>query len=168
MCIETIKKVLVPVWYKESMIGLSIGKSGSNFAESEKKEFKKKLFEAIERLRRRVDEENLSNANIRKEIKKLSTETDASIGQAQKVINVYLKYYCILYSKPLEELDCPLDKSIMGKYKDENHRPVLLKDLMDFGEYERWQELLREKGHGVRLKPDIECYDQNRIREFLE
>jgi len=37
-------------------------------------------------------------------------KTGLAVGLCQKVINVYLKYYCILKNKRklLEELDCPL------------------------------------------------------------
>jgi len=160
----------VPVWYKESMIGRSIGKSGSKLRKEQKREFKKKLCEAIEKLVRQVDSENLCNRNIREEIKKLANTTAVTIGQAQKVINVYLKYYCILCDKPLEELDCPLDSGIMKKHKNANYRPTLLKDMTEekFDEYEGWQEHLRKVGQGIRIKPDIDCYDKNRIKKFLK
>ena len=165
--IETIKKVLVPVWYKESQMGRSLIWNLQWLNPRRWRIFKNKLFEAIERLRRRVDDGNLSNEDIRKEIEKLSEETGASIGQSQKVINVYLKVYCALHGGPIEELDCPLDSGVMRRYKDENHRPVSLKGMKDFNEYEKWQAHLKEE-EGIRLRADTKCYDQKRIDDFLE
>jgi histone H3/H4 len=133
-----------------------------------KQAFKRALFSAINRLRKKADRKTLKNEDIRKEIKELARKTGASVGQSQKGINVYLKYYCILTNKPkkiIRELDCPLDSTIISKF-GKGQEKIRLKD-MRFTSYMKFQNRLEKEGNGIRLKPDIEIYDKKRIKKFL-
>lgn len=159
---KTIKEVLIPMFYKESQIGRSVGKNNIKF--------KRKLFDTIIKLIVKADNLKLENKHIRNAIKNLSEETDVSIGQAQKVINVYLKYYCILTDKPsyiIKELDCPLDSKIMSGFDKNKPKNYRLKNFKNFNDYVSWQNYLEFKGNGIRLKADIIAYDKERINSFF-
>lgn len=163
---EIVKQVLTPMFYKETQLGRSLGKKDKEF----KNALKNALFISINKLREKADNGTLKNEEIRKEIKELSEKTGVTIGQSQKVINVYLKYYCILTNKPEEiirELDCPLDSGIINKFGKGYEKLIRLKD-MGFNSYVEFQNRLEKEGNGIRLKPDIEIYDKKRIKEFLD
>jgi len=159
---KIVRKSLIPMFYKEAQLGRSIGRKNIKF--------KKELYKGISRLLKKLDNHSLTNQHIRNEIKRISKSSHVTIGQAQKAINVYLKYYCILTSKSqkvIKELDCPLDSSIMKTFKTKSLKKQHLKNMKDFNEYEKWQKHLYEKGSGIRLQPDIKTYDKKRIKKFL-
>ena len=111
---ELIKGTLIPLFSSASQLGRSFGK------DKRPNNFNKELVKSINHLRRKVDKNTIKNRDIRNNIKKLSNITGASIGQSQKVINVYLKYYCLTKDCPVEvikELDCPLDSNTIKKSK---------------------------------------------------
>jgi len=106
------------------------------------------------------------------------------------VINVYMKYYCILREQTdlLTELDCPLDSGITKEIwdtlssQDKSELKKLLPSALplsyaysffsrliniNYPLYEFLQRCLEKMGNGVRIKPDIEIYDKRRIKEFL-
>jgi len=159
---EVMRQVLVPMFCKETQLGRSL--------RSNKLAFNKQLLNSIMELANKADDLTLRNEDIRARIRQISKDNEVSIGQAQKVINVYLKYYCILRQKPeevLKELDCPLDSQIMTKFKTKGVRRTSLKNMTEFSNYVAWQEHLEREGNGIRLKPDIETYDMGRINSFL-
>lgn len=171
---ETVKQVMVPMFYKEAQMGRSIGRGAQTF--------KRELFNSIMTLRCKVDDGTLKNQNIRREIRELAKRTSVSVGQAQKVINVYLKYYCLLrdITNLIVELDCPVDSgiikavlnqpSIKGKHGPKSfanlHGATRLKNI-DYPTYIFLQERLENMGSGVRLQRDIQSYDKKRIENFL-
>jgi len=107
---------------------------------------------------------------LEKKIGEISKNASASIGQTQKIINVYLKYYCILSRKPpeiIKELDCPLDSQIMTKYKTPYLTKTSLREMTEISWYVAWQKRLEFIGNGVRLSPDIKTYDKQRIEKFF-
>lgn len=159
---EIVRQVLIPMFYKETQLGRSIRKNNL--------EFKKKLFDAALELADKADNGTLRNEDIRKKIMAISSTTGVSIGQAQKVINVFLKYYCILTQKPdaiIEELDCPLDSQIMSKFKTKGIKRTSLRKMNKIKDYIAWQNHLKKTGQGIRLRPDIQAYDRERIRLFF-
>lgn len=157
------KDILVASFINESQVGRSISSSkrdGQN--DVDKKDFNQNLLKSIKELRKLVDNRTIKTTDIRNEIKSLSNKTGASIGQSQKVINVYLKYYCLLLDKPLniiKELDCPLDSITM-----ENKQQM--KNIISMKEYVEWQRKF-EENYGVRLFRDEE-YDLNRLKNTFE
>jgi hypothetical protein len=162
---EIVRQVLIPMFSKESQVGRSLKGKSKKF----KQAFNRVLFNAIGKLRKKVDRGTLKNEDIRREIKELAKKTGTSVGQSQKAINVYLKYYCILTNKPIEiirELDCPIDRAIISKFGKGKEKMIRLKN-MDFKSYLELQNRLEKEGNGIRLKPDIEIYDKKRIKEFL-
>ena len=104
--LEIVKQVMIPAFYNESQMGRSL--------RSNNKLVKKVLFETIMGLLKKVDNNTLRNHDIREGIKYVAQKADVSVGQSQKVINVYLKYYCILHGDEhlIKELDCPLGSII--------------------------------------------------------
>jgi len=164
---EVVRKVLIPMFYKETQLARSF----RNISNDEKQEFKKELFTTILNLADKVDANSLQNSHIREAIKTLSDNTSGTVGQAQKVINVYLKYYAILTGKQialLRELDCPLDSKVMSRYERQlGLRRMSLLKMDDFHTYETWQNGLEKTGRGLRISPDLQTYDPDRIRGYL-
>ena len=177
--LEIIKKVFIPGFYKETLLSRSITWLKKEFNEFDERVFKKEVFNAITDLYKKADECKLKNTDIRKEIKKIQKKSKSSIGQSQKIINVYLKYYCILREKwnSIEELDCPLDSQIMGKYSKKEYTEKTGKKVkktalykMDWKNYENWQDHLDKIAKlekKVRIYLDIETYDKDSIDNFL-
>lgn len=69
------------------------------------------------KLCKNINDGTLKNDDIRKSIKNISKVLKISYGQAQKGINVILKYcffICYPDSQVGSELDCPLDSKILG------------------------------------------------------
>jgi hypothetical protein len=66
---------------------------------------------------KKLNDRTLTNANIRNSIKNISQVMKIPYGQAQKGINVILKY-CFFICHPDDhvglELDCPIDSKILG------------------------------------------------------
>ena len=159
---EIVRQVLIPMFYKETQLGRSIRKNNL--------EFKKKLFEETLELADKADKGTLKNEDIRKKIMEISSTTGVSVGQAQKVINVFLKYYCILTQKPdsiIEELDCPLDSQIMSRFKTKGLKRTSLRKMNKIKDYIAWQNHLKITGKGIRLRPDIQTYDKERLQIFF-
>jgi len=188
--IEIVKQVLVPMFHKESQLGRS-AKSNDDMA---KLVFKKRLFDTILSLVEKVETGALTNIDVRSGIRRLAEEADVTAGQAQKVINVYLKYYCVLRDKQslIKELDCPIDSGIVkhvwkqltpeDKVDIENRLSLAQHDVklnwiffseitrlneLDFLTYELLQKRLEEMGNGIRLLVDFEIYDKERIAKYL-
>jgi hypothetical protein len=160
---DVARQVMIPMFYKETQLGRSLRNPNS--------ELRKQLFDSILELANKADNGTLRNEVISRRIVEISNKWKVSIGQTQKLVNVYLKYYCILTKKPMEtieELDCPLDSRIMSKFQTRSLKRTSLKAMSEVDDYVSWQNLLKEKGNGIRLTPDIETYDKERIELFLE
>jgi hypothetical protein len=160
---EILRQVMIPMFYKETQLDRSLRDNNQ--------EFKKQVFSSCIELANKADSGTLKNEDIRNKIAEISDKAKVSVGQTQKILNVYLKYYCVLTKKPMEiikELDCPLDSQIMEKYKTTGLWKYALKELTDFSRYVAWQKRLEFMGNGVRLRPDIKTYDKNRIERFFE
>ena len=110
-----VKQVLVPIFYTEALLARSV----KQMDVTSKREFHKQLLDSILELVKKADNGTLTNHDVRGAIKELTEKTKVSVGQAQKVINVYLKYYCILKDKTnlLRELDCPIDSAIAKRVR---------------------------------------------------
>ena len=111
---------------------------------------------AIVVLTKKVDDNSIKNEDIRKAIIELR-KFCSSIGASQKVINVYLKFYCIISNKDdkiLQELDCPIDSEVIKYY---NLKKIRLINL-DLKEYKIMQEELRKR-EGMRIIAEIKAYD---------
>ena len=99
------------------MISRSVGKNIK--ANKSIKDFKVKVFEKIEILTNKMDTGTLTGENIIDSINNLSNEFGISFGQAQKPINVILKYHFYLTKNNNEHirkaLHCPIDSVILKK-----------------------------------------------------
>ena len=114
------QKSLYLIILNATMILRSIGRTfrkrpevNDESIEEEIKKFKQKVFEEIETLTNLMNNGNLLEENILKSIKRLSEEFGISFGQAQKPINVILKYHFLLTREENDpqkkELHCPID-----------------------------------------------------------
>jgi hypothetical protein len=131
-----------------------------------KKAFQKNAMGIVAGLIEKVDSNRLKNKDIRDAIIKLSIQSGfgKNIGAAQKVINVYLKYYCVVAGKDdnlLKELDCPIDSWVRQFYKLHN---LNLKD-MEMEDYEKMQRTLQDKCD-MRFLADIDPYDKRKVKEW--
>ena len=154
---ENFKDILVASFYKETQVNRSIHSSIRDGKIIDVNKYKNFLLNSIRRLRKLVDDFSIKNSDIRREIKELAEKTGVSIGQSQKVINVYLKVYCLLKDSSLEiikELDCPLDSTTMEKKQK-------MKNVLTMEDYINWQNKF-ERDFGIRLLRDNE-YDSNRM-----
>ena len=123
-----------------------------------KEAYRQNLKRLILRLIPKIDSNTIKNPDIRNAIKELSKKSGVSIGAAQKPINVYLKFYCVIQNKReeiLRELDCPIDSRIQIRNRLGG---IPLIDI-DYDIYVAMQDQL-EKKHGMRILADIKAYDE--------
>lgn len=103
--------------FNESMNVRMLGESFPLHGRAERiKKFKWLVFAELEHLCSRMKFESLQTSDIRKSIEHVSTAAGVSFGQAQKAINVLLKYHYFLHdaeSGAGAELDCPLDGLVL-------------------------------------------------------
>jgi len=128
---------------------------------NKKKPYKENLKRLIKELIEKVDNNSIKNNDIRASILELSEKVGISVGASQKVINVYLKFYCVLGNKPkaiIKELDCPIDSFVIkeNKLKKISLKNIFLKD------YTEMQNIL-EKRYGIRLLADVQAWDDKKI-----
>lgn len=154
------KDTLLVMLYGESQIGRSISAYDKKDNTFNKEKFKKIVLEETRRLGDMVDNKTLTNKAIRDAILDLSEKGGVTIGHAQKILNVYLKYYSLLTGSPPEiisELDCPLDGIIM------NHKERIM-NIQTFEKYLKYQD--RFEKNGIRLIEDKK-YDEQKISNFI-
>ena len=121
MDLKQTQKSLYIIIYNATMIGRSLGKTFKTNVDEEILMYKQSLFNEIEKLCNKMDNETLTNQEIINTIEKLSLKFNISFGQSQKAINVILKYHYLLFhnkSEPIKkELDCPLDSIVLKEIK---------------------------------------------------
>jgi len=134
-----------------TMILRSIGKT---FKKNGKEliDFKKRLFKELEDLTYKMDKGLLMETDIINSIRRLEKNFGISFGQAQKPINVVLKYHfygtCNMDSRIKSILHCPLDSKILkeiGCY--------LFLPHIDYKKYNEIQNLIATKAQS-RLEFD--------------
>jgi hypothetical protein len=106
------------------MISRSVGKTLKSInSKKTVKDFKRRVFREIESLTELMDNDKLSEKDIVNSIETLQKEFDISFGQAQKPINVLLKYHFYLTrnnnSTIKKILHCPIDSKILEELKEE-------------------------------------------------
>jgi len=111
------QKSVYLIIFNATMISRSVGKNIK--AGKSVKDFKVKVFEEIEVLTNKMDNCALTEKNIIDSIDTLSNEFGISFGQAQKPINVILKYHFYLTKSNDDHikkaLHCPIDSLILKK-----------------------------------------------------
>ncbi len=100
-----------------TMILRSVGRSFLADNRRQKlREYKQLVFAELEPLCSRMQQGLLQTNDIRESIERIRFQVDISFGQAQKAINVLVKYHYFLFhsNSPVgSQLDCPLDKIIL-------------------------------------------------------
>jgi len=99
-----------------TMILRTVGRSLRS--EDRLKEFKNKVFKELEGLFNKMEVGKLTDNDILHSIDKFCEQFGISFGQAQKAINVLLKYHYYMYEKYFDDcikiksvLHCPLDST---------------------------------------------------------
>ncbi len=125
------------ILFNASMILRSVSKSKSlgkklseNYKNRKIRIFRKETFSEFKKLIKKIDKNNLEQKHIHDSIKCISKNSHTSFGQAQKGLNVLLKYYChLIYhnkrKRIVKELDCPLDSFILK----ELHQSIFLNHM---------------------------------------
>lgn len=152
-------KLFVIEFSRASQLGRSISKN----KRKPKSGFREALVKTCLTLIKEMDDNELSNVKIRKEIKIMSMKYDVSYGQAQKVVNVCLKQYMFLTQKYefAKELDCPLDSTTMSEYKIFHNKMC----SVDESDYIQYQDLFDQRYNPRILKDEI--YDKQRICNYI-
>lgn len=139
--------------FNATMISRSVGKSIKG--KRDIKDFKVCVFKKLESLTGLMDNNELTEGDILQAIEKISNEFQISWGQAQKPINVILKYHFYLTRKDDNRtkkiLHCPLDSVIMQKINKEG---IWLTNI------QKTQYLEIQKDIGKLCFPRIEFDDQ--------
>jgi hypothetical protein len=150
MSLDIHQKSLYLIIFNATMISRSIGKS---IGKEKLAKFKIKFFQRIEKLISKLNSNILTEKNIKYSIRKLSTEFDISFGQAQKPVNVILKYHYYLNHQNNIELKkvlhCPIDSEILISI---GIKKALTK--IKEPEYFKIQKSIREKNNGDALSYD--------------
>ena len=123
MSLNIYQKSLYVSLFNSTMIGRSVGKKFKREYKSFK-DFKLAILEESENLICKMEKNNLAEKNIVDSLDKIVERFEISYGQAQKGINVILKYHYQLY-KNLKKyngkvLHCPLDSNILAELKIKN------------------------------------------------
>ena len=110
------QKSVYLILFNATMISRSVGKTLKARRHSTLGAFKIRVFQEIDRLTAEMDAGTLTESSIMGSIQSLSNEFGISIGQAQKPINVILKYHFYL-ARPEDKaikrvLHCPVDSVI--------------------------------------------------------
>lgn len=156
-------KLLIIEYNKASQLDRSF--SQTKLSRTKKVLFREKLLACCFFLMNKVDDETLTNNDIREKIRELTkVDSGISFGQAQKVVNVVVKQYCFILNKEslFKELDCPLDSTTMKGYGI-NHKTM--KDVNE-DDYLEYQKRYSDEFDGMRILKDYN-YDKMRIYNFL-
>jgi hypothetical protein len=116
MALTTYQKSIYLIILNATMILRSVGK---NINKDKIKDFKVSLFKEIEILTNKMDKNTLTEKDIINSINELCKKFGISFGQAQKPINVILKYHFYLTksneTSMKKVLHCPIDSLILKK-----------------------------------------------------
>ena len=119
MSLKTYQKSIYFILFNATMISRSVGKTIKG--RKDMKYFKLRLFKKLDNLTTLMDNKKLTENNILKAIENLANEFRISFGQAQKAINVILKYHFYLTNNKniqvKKALYCPLDSIILKALK---------------------------------------------------
>ena len=125
------------------MISRSISKTINK--DKNLRDFKIKLFKKIEKLTEKINNITLKEKDIEKVIDELKDEFGISYGQAQKPINVILKYHYYLTNNQdpniKKSLHCPIDSLILKELNKTN----LCLSRINKRLYYKLQEEIQEK-----------------------
>ncbi|MCL4386650.1 MAG: hypothetical protein M1326_10135 [Cyanobacteria bacterium] len=150
--------------FNATMISRSVGRT----FHGNQLRFKKKVFNIIECLTSLMDAGDLTEEHIINAIYTLSNDTDVSWGQAQKPINVILKYHFFLtigLTDPNNEikrvLHCPIDSKILNIIG----RPNLKLTNIDETTYMEIQMCIQEQGNMPTRVDFDEQWDKQHLQD---
>jgi len=144
--------------FNATMILRSVGKN----IKGTLKDFKVRVFEELEKLISKMDEGTLTERDIIDSIDNLTREFGISFGQAQKPINVILKYHFYLTKKNDDRLKgtlhCPIDSFILRKL---GKKGISLTKI-DKEEYLKIQEEIKNRSPA---RITFDTWDEQHLRD---
>jgi hypothetical protein len=141
-----------------SMVMRSVSKNKAQRSGKAQRRFKRAVRRQWMKLCGLMDAGHVSAKNIRDSIKRLVDQHGVTYGQAQKAMNVVLKYHYYLTHRGNDDpeikgqLDCPIDS---GVFKELGEPVVRLSRLKDRNQYVELQERIAQRSGG---KPRV-CFD---------
>jgi len=167
MALTIHQKSVYLIIFNATMISRSVGKSLKNNKKlkgiKDLKDFKVRVFEELNKLTDLMDKEKLIEENILKSIMILSDEFEISFGQAQKAINVILKYHFYLTKNKNNNikriLNCPIDSVILETL---NKKGLSLTKINEKKYLELQQEI--ETHHSLRIEFDDQ-WDKQHLKK---
>lgn len=163
MTLTMYQKSVYLIIFNATMISRSVGKSLKGNESKSIRDFKIRVFEKLNRLTDLMNTDRLTEDNILDSIEELCDEFQISFGQAQKPINVILKYH--FYLTKSEDADikkilhCPIDSVIL---KTLNRRGIPLTRI-DKEEYREIQQEIQNRCPS-RIEFDTR-WDEQHLRE---
>jgi hypothetical protein len=157
------QKSIYLILFNTTMVSRSVGKTLKARGRLTVGAFKIRAFQEIDRLISEMDAGTLTEPSIMHSIQRLSNEFGISVGQAQKPINVILKYHFYL-TRPHDStkrriLHCPIDSVVQKRLG----RPLVRLTRLGMPEYMALQnEILRRSGS--RLDFDT-VWDEKHLRD---
>ena len=163
MAMTMYQKSVYLIIFNATMISRSVGKTLKSNSDKDVRNFKISTFRELEKLTGRIDMGQLTENDILDSIRSLSSEFGISLGQAQKPINVILKYHFYLTRSEDEQtkkvLYCPIDSVVL---KDLLGRKLSL-TLIDEKMYLAIQDLI-QKHSKTRIDYDT-VWDKQHLQE---
>ncbi len=161
MALTIHRKSVYLIIFNATMILRSVGKSLQG--NKSVKDFKIKVFGKLDMLTERMDNVMLTEDDIVDSINNLSEEFQISYGQAQKPINVILKYHFYLTKNSdnniKKMLHCPIDSLILRRL---DRRGIFLTKI-DKGMYSELQSEIQRRC-STRIEFDTQ-WDKQHLRD---
>jgi hypothetical protein len=155
------------------MISRSVAKNFKSERRLRLKNFKIEVFKEIKKLTSKMNAGKLSEKDIIKSIDNLRNKFKISFGQAQKPINVILKYHFYLTRKnkdltkdPMKKvLHCPIDSIILKRLGERSNLKLTAIDKDKYLELqERIEHYCKKKHFNTRIEFD-ELWDEQHLKD---
>ena len=145
MTLSVHQKSIYLILFNATMISRSVGKTLKATGRAKLASFKIRVFEEVESLIAAMDTGTLTEPAIMGSIQALANEFGISVGQAQKAINVILKYHFYL-TRPEDQairrvLHCPIDSVVQKRL----HRRVIPLTRIGMTEYVALQQEIQSR-----------------------
>jgi hypothetical protein len=163
MALRIHQKSIYLILFNATMISRSVGKTLKATGRAEVRCFKIRVFQEVESLIAEMDAGTLAESAIVASIEALSNEFGISVGQAQKAINVILKYHFYL-TRPDDQsmrqvLHCPIDSIVQKRLR----KRVIPLTRIGMSEYVALQNQIQSRST-CRLDFDT-VWDEEHLRD---
>jgi len=168
MTLSIYQKSVYLIIFNATMIARSIGKIiKKNSGRKTLNDFRNNVFKEIEKLTQLIDSGKLKEKHLFETMDNISKKFNISYGQAQKPINVILKFHFYLTkntNKNIKKvLHCPIDSIILKFIK----RSSWTLSKIEKEKYKEFQELI-EKQSSCKVEFDIQWDKQHLERAGIK